>query len=70
MTRVMPVFRNYEGYPDPTAGRALANIAREEKKAEAARRMAEEPTLTDNDAAKRRNGRKKKRWPKIEVMRW
>ena len=27
------MFRNFEGYPDPTAGRAFANIAKEERKA-------------------------------------
>ncbi len=62
------MFRNYEGYPDPTAGQALANIAREEKRAEAARRRAAEPISKDNNAAKRRKGRRQ--WPKIGVMRW
>lgn len=62
------MFRNFEGYPDPTAGRALANIAKEERKAEAARRRAAEPVLTTNDKAKRK--KKRKQWPKIGVMRW
>ena len=62
------MFRNYEGYPDPTAGRALANIAKEERKAEATRRKAAEPVPTANDKAKRR--KKRKQWPKIGVMRW
>jgi len=26
-------YKNHEGYPDPTAGEALANIRREEKRA-------------------------------------
>ena len=62
------MFRNYEGYPDPTAGRALANIAKEERKAEAARRRAVEPVPTSNDKAKRK--KKRKQWSKIGVMRW
>jgi len=62
------MFRNFEGYPDPTAGRALANIAKEERKAEAARRRAAEPVHTSNDKAKRK--KKRKQWPKIGVMRW
>jgi len=62
------MFRNFEGYPDPTAGRALANIAKEERKAEAARRKAAEPVPTTNDKAKHK--KKRKQWPKIGVMRW
>ncbi len=35
-------YRNSEGYPDPTAGQALANIRREEKRiARSIRRKAE-----------------------------
>ena len=62
------MFRNFEGYPDPTAGRALANIAKKERKAEAARRRAAEPVPTTNGKAKRK--KKRKQWPKIGVMRW
>lgn len=62
------MFRNIEGYPDPTAGRALAKIAKEESKAEAARRRAAEPVPTTNDKAKRK--KKRKQWPKVGVMRW
>lgn len=62
------MFRNFEGYPDPTAGQALANIAKEERKAAAARRRAAEPVFTTNDRGKRRKGRKQ--WPKTGVMRW
>lgn len=52
------MFRNFEGYPDPTAGQALANIAKEERKAAAARRRVAEPVPTTNDRSKRRKGRK------------
>ena len=34
------MFRNSEGYPDPTAGRAFANIAKAERKARAASERA------------------------------
>ena len=35
-------YRNSEGYPDPTAGQALANVMREEKRvARSMRRKAE-----------------------------
>ena len=62
------MFRNFEGYPDPTAGRALANIAKEERKADAARRRAAEPIPKETNKAKRK--KKRKQWPKIGVMRW
>lgn len=36
------MYRNSEGYPDPTAGQALANVMREEKRlARSIRRKAE-----------------------------
>ena len=60
------MFRNFEGYPDPTAGRALANIAKKEKKAEATRRRAAEPVPATNDKAKRK--KKRKLWPKIDQL--
>ena len=62
------MFRNFEGYPDPTAGQALANIAKEERKAAAARRRAAESVSTTNDRGKSRKGRKQ--WSKTGVMRW
>ena len=62
------MLRNYEGYPDPTAGQALANIAREEKRAEAARRRAME--LIPEESKKNRPRKRRKQWPKIGVMRW
>lgn len=62
------MFRNHEGYPDPTAGRALANIAKEERKAEAARRRA--MGLIPEESKKARRKKRRKQWPKIEVMRW
>ena len=62
------MFRNYEGYPDPTAGQALANIAREEKRAEAARRRA--MGLIPEESKKNGPGKWRRQWPKIEVMIW
>ena len=62
------MFRNYEGYPDPTAGQALANIAREEKRAEAARRRA--MGLIPEESKENRHRKRRKKWPKIGVMRW
>ena len=67
------MFRNHEGYPDPTAGRALANIAKEERKAQRARCKAALVT-TGKDTDKRRvlkqGKNKNRRYQKIEVMRW
>lgn len=66
------MFRNYEGYPDPTAGRAFANIAKEERKAKAARERAVKAE-TGGATKKRRHPirrRKNNRRPKIGVMRW
>lgn len=66
------MFRNSEGYPDPTAGRAFANIAKAERKARAAR----ERTITaeTGGATKKRRHpirrRKNNCRPKIGVMRW
>ena len=62
------MFRNHEGYPDPTAGQALANIAREEKRAEAARRRA--MGLIPEESKKATHKKLRKQCPKIEVMRW
>ena len=66
------MFRNFEGYPDPTAGRAFANIAKEERKAKATREravMAE----TGGATKKRRHPirrRKNNCRPKIGVLKW
>ena len=64
------MFRNYEGYPDPTAGQALANIAKEEK----LRRASADPNGTANPAAKSAgkngHGNGRKTHPRTEVMRW
>ena len=66
------MFRNNEGYPDPTAGRAFANIAKAERKARAA---SERTVMAETGGAtkKRRHPirrRKNNRRPKIGVMRW
>ena len=65
------MFRNSEGYPDPTAGRAFANIAKAERKARAA---SERAVMADRVATKKRRHpirrRKNNRRPKIGVMRW
>ena len=64
------MFRNYEGYPDPTAGQALANIAKEEQR----RRASADPNEMANpgakSAGKNRRGNRRKTHPKTEVMRW
>ena len=68
------MFKNCEGYPDPTAGRAFANIARDERKAKAARNSAAMTEAEAGAARKKRRHpirRKKNNWrPKIGVMRW
>ena len=66
------MFRNSEGYPDPTTGRAFANIAKAERKARAA---SERAVMAETGGAtkKRRHPirrRKNNRRPKIGVMRW
>ena len=66
------MFRNFEGYPDPTAGRAFANIAKAERKARAASEMV---VMAETGAArkKRRHPIRRKKnncRPKIGVMRW
>jgi len=66
------MFRNSEGYPDPTAGRAFANIAKAERKARAA---SERAVMAETGGAtkKRRHPirrRKNNRRPKIGVLRW
>lgn len=66
------MFRNSEGYPDPTAGRAFANIAKAERKARAASEMVV-MAETGGATKKRRHPirrRKNNRRPKIGVMRW
>ena len=66
------MFRNFEGYPDPTAGRAFANIAKAERKAKAASKRA--ATAETGAATKKRRHplrrRKNNCRPKIGVMRW
>ena len=62
------MFRNFEGYPDPTAGRAFANIAK-------AKAASERAAMAETGAAtkKRRHPlrrRKNNCRPKIGVMRW
>ena len=64
------MFRNYEGYPDPTAGRAFANIVKAERKAARERAIIAE---TGGATKKRRHPirrRKNNCRPKIGVMRW
>lgn len=49
------MYRNHEGYPDPTAGRALANIRREERAKRKAVFIKKYPkTDTRNNNAPRR----------------
>ncbi len=62
------MFRNHEGYPDPTAGRALANIAKEERRAEAARRRTARPISAEGKKVMHK--KRRKQWPRIGVMRW
>lgn len=57
------MYRNSEGYPDPTAGQAIANIMREQKQAaRAKRRNAEQKhrKTTSHMAIVTRNNRRKK----------
>ena len=66
------MFRNSEGYPDPTAGRAFANIAKAERKARAASEMVV-MAETGGATKKRRHPIRRKKnncRPKIGVMRW
>lgn len=43
------MYRNSEGYPDPTAGQAIANIMREQRRAaRAKRRKAEQKPRKTN----------------------
>ena len=67
------MFRNHEGYSDPTAGRACANIDRMIRKANAERKT--ETTQEADVAAKKKRRhpirhRKNNCKPKIGVMRW
>ena len=66
------MFRNFEGYPDPTAGRAFANIAKEERKAKATRERAVMAETVGATKKRRHPIRRKKNncRPKIGVMRW
>ena len=66
------MFRNFEGYPDPTAGRAFANIAKEERKAKATRERAVMAETVGTTKKRRHPIRRKKNncRPKIGVMRW
>jgi hypothetical protein len=66
------MFRNFEGYPDPTAGRAFANIAKEERKAKATRGRAVMAETVGATKKRRHPIRRKKNncRPKIGVMRW
>ena len=66
------MFRNFEGYPDPTAGRAFANIAKEERKAKATRERAVMAETVEKKKKRRHPIRRRKnnRRPKIGVMRW
>ena len=66
------MFRNSEGYPDPTAGRAFANIAKAERKARA---TSERAVMAETGGAtkKRRHPirrRKNNCRPKIGVLKW
>ena len=66
------MFRNSEGYPDPTAGRAFANIAKAERKARA---TSERAVMAETGGATKKRchpirRRKNNRKPKIGVMRW
>ena len=66
------MFRNFEGYPDPTAGRAFANIAKEERKAKATRERAVMAETVGATKKRRHPIRRRKNncRPKIGVMRW
>jgi hypothetical protein len=55
-------YRNHEGYPDPTAGEALANIRREER----AMKKANLPGAAMDQAAEQPHKQKKKRPPRSE----
>ena len=52
------MFKNFEGYPDPTAGRAIASITREERKAKAARETA---AMAEAGAARKKRHHKTRR---------
>ena len=66
------MFRNFEGYPDPTAGRAFANIAKEERKAKATRERAVMAETVGATKKRRHPIRRRKNncRPKIGVLKW
>ena len=55
-------YRNHEGYPDPTAGEALANIRREER----AMKIATIQVAAIDQSAEQTHKPKKKRPPRSE----
>ena len=66
------MFRNFEGYPGPTAGRAFANIAKEERKAKATRERAVMAETVGATKKRRHPIRRRKNncRPKIGVLKW
>ena len=67
------MFRNHEGYADPTAGRACANIDRAARKALAEQQRAMDMAVESATCRKRRRRARRKKnrhTPKIGVMRW
>ena len=65
---VTRVFKNSEGYADPTAGAALAHIAYEERqKAKAAHRLVHAARRKERSGVRKRNQRRLVNvWPKNE----
>lgn len=65
---VTRVFKNSEGYADPTAGAALAHIAEEERrKAKEAHRLILTARRKERGGVRQRNQRRLvKAWPKKE----
>ena len=65
---VTRVFKNSEGYADPTAGAALAHIADEERrKAKEAHRLIQAARRNERGGVRKRNQRRwVKVWPKNE----
>jgi len=67
------MFRNHEGYSDPTAGRACANIDRMIRKSNTKRKNETSQEADEAAKKKRRHPirrRKNNCRPKIGVMRW
>ncbi len=48
----MNVYRNFEGYSDPTAGEALSNIFKEERKARRKADKKRKVAIRNNDLSK------------------